>query len=237
MNPQQLLYKNEECQTLQKNVNCNYNYKANRNGNLMQIALSLLIDNNSPSKKNNINNNISNITSLSNNNDLMKNNANQITENKNNNFNINSPTHYNININNQININMYGKINEKMNNIRKIKFNQKNSKKKIKINFSKEQRNKYIPIKKQVKNMNYINNNNATNYNSKSNNKIKIRTRNYNDYFKNGLTQRTNINSSRNDKIIKGYQTKSVSNLAELIKHNNKLIELYKNMSKSKQKK
>ena len=233
LNPQQLLYKNEDCQTLQKNLNYNYNYQPNRKGNLMQIALSLLIDNNSPSRKNIINN-----TSINNNNNaLMKNNVNRTKENRNNNFNINSPTHYNININNQINININGKINEKMNNIRKIKFNKKNSKKKIKINFSKEQRNKYIPIKKQVKNMNYINNNNATNYNSKSNNKIKIRTRNYNDYFKNGLTQRTNINSSRNDKIIKGYQTKSVSNLAELIKHNNKLIELYKNMSKSKEKK
>ena len=234
LNPQQLLYKNEECQTLQKNVNCNYNYKANRNGNLMQIALSLLIDNNSPSKKNNINNNISNITSLNNNNDLMKNNPNQIRENKNNNFNINSPTHYNININNQINININGKINGKTNNIRKIKFDQKNSKKKININVSKKQKNKYIPIKKPIQNINYINNN-ASNY-SKSNNKIKIRTRNYNDYLKNGLTQKSNNTISRNDKIIKGYHAKSVSNLAELIKHNNKLIEIYKSMSKSKEK-
>ena len=39
-----------------------------------------------------------------------------------------------------------------------------------------------------------------------------------------------------NDKVIKGYHTKSVSNLNDLISHNKQLISLYKSMSKSKSK-
>ena len=69
------------------------------------------------------------------------------------------------------------------------------------------------------------------------NNKIKIRTRNYNVSLKNGLTQNFNSNYNvNNEKVIKGYHTKSVSNLTDLINHNKKLISLYKNMSKSKSK-
>jgi len=67
------------------------------------------------------------------------------------------------------------------------------------------------------------------------NNKIKIKTRNYNVSLKNGFTKNPNYNS-RNDKVIKGYHTKSVSNLTDLINHNKKLISLYKSMSKSKSK-
>ena len=66
-------------------------------------------------------------------------------------------------------------------------------------------------------------------------NKNKIRTRNYNVSLKNGLTQYTNYNG-RNEKVIKGYHTKSVSNLTDLINHNKKLISLYKSLSKSKSK-
>ena len=67
------------------------------------------------------------------------------------------------------------------------------------------------------------------------NNKVKVRTRNYNVSLKSGLTQNFNSNS-RNNKILKGYHTKSVSNLTELINHNKKLISLYNGMSKSKSK-
>ena len=239
LNPQQLLYNNENCQTYRKNLNYNYNYQPNNNTNLMQIALSLLIDNNSPTRKDIINNNINSNsnTSLNNNtNFLMKNNFTKPKDNKNSYFNINSPTHYNININNQINININGKINGKINNIRGTKSNKKKSQKKIIVNISQREK-KIIPTKKPIQNINLIKTK-ATNTNSKSNNKIKIKTRNYDDYLKSGLTQNTNINNnSRNEKIIKGYHTKSVSNLEELIKHNNKLIELYKSMSKSKEKK
>ena len=240
LNPQQLLYNNENCQTYRKNLNYNYNYQPNNNTNLMQIALSLLIDNNSPTRKDIINNNINSNsnTSLNNNtNFLMKNNFTKPKDNKNSYFNINSPTHYNININNQINININGKINGKINSVRGTKSNKKKSQKKIIVNISQRERKKIIPTKKPIQNINLIKTK-ATNTNSKSNNKIKIKTRNYDDYLKSGLTQNTNINNnSRNEKIIKGYHTKSVSNLEELIKHNNKLIELYKSMSKSKEKK
>ena len=233
LNPQQLLYNNDNCQTFRKNLNYNYNYQPNNNTNLMQIALSLLIDNNSPTRKNIINNNINSNTSLNNNsNVLMKNTFTKPKDNKNSYFNLNSPTHYNININNQINININGKINGKINNIRANKSNSKKSKKKIIVNISQRERKKIIPTKKPIQNINLINNK-STNITSKSNNKIKIKTRNYNDYLKNGFTQ----NKSRNEKVIKGYHTKSVTNLEELIKHNNKLIELYKSMSKSKEKK
>ena len=233
LNPQQLLYNNDNCQTYRKNFNYNYNYQPNNNTNLMQIALSLLIDNNSPARKNIINNNINSNTSLNNNsNVLMKNTFTKPKDNKNSYFNLNSPTHYNININNQINININGKINGKINNIRANKSNSKKSKKKIIVNISQRERKKIIPTKKPIQNINLINNK-STNITSKSNNKIKIKTRNYNDYLKNDLTQ----NKSRNEKVIKGYHTKSVTNLEELIKHNNKLIELYKSMSKSKEKK
>jgi hypothetical protein len=66
------------------------------------------------------------------------------------------------------------------------------------------------------------------------NNKIKIKTRNYNVSLKNGFT--TQNNNSRSDKVIKGYHTKSVSNLTDLINHNKKLISIYKSLSKSKSK-
>ena len=232
LNPQQLISNNEESHTFRKNLD--YNFQPNNNTNLMQLALSLLIENNSPNKNRIINTNINNInsnTSLNNNNILMKNNLNKPRDSKNNYFNINSPTHYNININNQINININGKINGKINDIKTTKSNQKKSKKNININISKRERKK-IPTKKPFQNINLIGKK-PTNINSKSNNKIKIRTRNYNNYLNNGFTQ----NSLRNEKDIKGYHTKSVSNLAELIKHNNKLIEIYKSMSKSKEKK
>ena len=233
LSPQQLLYNNEDCHTFRKNLN--YNYQPNNNSNLMQIALSLLIENNSPSKKNIMNSNVNSNTLWNNNNNvLMKNNFNKPKENKNSYFNINSPTHYNININNQINININGKINGKINDIKGNKSNQKKSKKNMNINISKKEKKKIIPTKKLSQNINLINKKST---NAKNNSKIKIKTRNYIHYLKNGLTQNTNINSSRNEKVIKGYHTKSVSNLEELIKHNNKLIELYKSMSKSKEKK
>ena len=232
LNANQLLYNNEESQTFRKNID--YNYQTKNNSNLMQIALSLLMDNNSPNKKNIINN-INNNTSI-NNNILMKNDINNQKENKVNYFNINSPTHYNININNHINININSKINGKINNIRTAKSNQKKSKKKINVNISNKKRKIIIPKKKPLNDINSVNNK-TTNLKDKKNDKIKFKTRNNNINLKNGLTQNININSSRNDKILKVEHTKSLVDLAELINHNKKLIALYKSMSKSKEKK
>ena len=245
INQQKSLYNNEDSETFRKNMN--YNNSQNKiNSNLMQIALSLLIDNNSAKKqtenlKYNMNmDNINNNTSLNNNDQLMKTNIINQTENKNNNyFNINSPTHYNININNQINININNKINDKFNNIRLSQKKQNKSRKNINNNHSTKLK-KTIPKKKININTELIQKK-FINLNGITNNKIKIRTRNYNDSLKNGFTQNPNYindyHSSRNEKIIKGYHTKSVSNLAEMINHNKKLIALYKSMSKSKEKK
>ena len=231
MSDNQLLYNNEDLGNLNKKL-INNNYHTKSNGNLMQIALSLLIESNSPSKQ--INNNLQNTlnsnnnTSLNNNNYLIKNN---IINQKNirNSYNNNAPTHYNININNQINI----KLNNKGNNKNVVfKRNKKNNtnKKKLNINVGDYQRKNFSKKKTTI---NTISNNKLLiipNFN-----KNKIRTRNYNVSLKNGLTQYTNYNG-RNEKVIKGYHTKSVSNLTDLINHNKKLISLYKSLSKSKSK-
>ena len=226
-NQNQLVYNNKECHTFRKNINYDYNCNNKRNNNLMQIALSLLIDNNSPSKKSALTNKMNN-----NGNFLMKENNIEEDANKNNYFYINSPTHYNINISNQINININGKINGKINNLRGTKTNKNKSRKKININISSNKQKKtIIQIKKQ------INNKSSGKYQltNNNNNKIKTKTRNHYEFLKNGNIQ--NIYSSRNENPSKRQKTKSVSNLEELINHNKKLIELYKNLSKSKEKK
>ena len=237
VNPHQLLYNNEECLTFRKNLDYNYNSTTkNNNNNIMQIALSLLIDNNSPTKKNIITNSIFNNTSLNNDtNILMRPNIINQKDSQNNYFNINSPTHYNININNQINININDKINEKFNNIKKQKINKNKLKKNININKLERERKNNIPKKSIHQNINSINNKLA-NLHTERNNKIenRIKTRNYNEHLKCGKTQ--NINSSRNEREIKGYHTKSMSDLEKLINHNRKLIALYKTMSKIEEK-
>ena len=225
INQHQLINNYKECHTFRNNINYNYNCNTKNNNNLMQIALSLLIENNSPTKKSAINNKMNNNTNM-----LMKEN---IIENGNKNryFYINSPTHYNINISNQINININGKINEKINNLGGIKTNKNKSGNKINISSTKNKKN-INQVKKQSDNKSLGKTKLTTNNN---NNKIKIKTRNHNEIIKNGKSQ--NINSSRNENIPKGYKTKSVSNLEEFINHNKKLIELYKGINNSKDKK
>ena len=238
LNHHQLLNTNVESQTFRKCIN--YDYKTKNHSQLMKIALSLLIDSNSPEKSKIIKKNLINNISTNNNCNLMKNNIINKKDIQNNFFNINSPTHYNININNQINININGKINGNFNHIRGNKSNKNNTKKKININLPTMKKKNFIPKKKSTQNINsIITNGNKSSNKMKSNKiKIKIKTRNSNDSLKNGIsTQRSNNINSRNEKEIKGYHTKSVSNLTEIINHNKRLIALYKNMSKSKEKK
>ena len=229
MSTNQLLYNKEELESLNKN-----NYHTRSNGNLMQLALSLLIESNSPSKQINQNSkniiNTNNNINLNSNNNLMKNNI--MNQKNKNNFNINTATHYNININNQININIDNKSYNKNIISRGSKIKNKSNKKKLNINIKGAQNQKNYS-KKNTKS--YVNSNNKIMNIPGINNKIKIKTRNYNVSLKNGFTQNHNYNS-RNDKVIKGYHTKSVSNLTDLINHNKKLISLYKSMSKSKSK-
>ena len=243
MSAQQLIYNSVQSESIEKNY-LNNNYHAKSNGNLMQIALSLLIENNSPNKHMNqhIKNSIcgiNNSTSINNNNNnkLIKANIINQKNNRKSYSNLNSGTQYSININNQINININNKGNNKSGNFKGSKIKTKSNKKNININQRGGiQQKKNISKKKTVIN---------TNSNNKRlldipglNNKIKIRTRNYNiSSLNNGLTQNYHyIYNDKNDKIIKGYQTKSVSNLNDLINHNKQLISLYKSMSKSKSK-
>jgi len=229
----QLLFNNDESESTHRNLMSN-NYQTKSNSNLMQIALSLLIENSSPRKQNNSKNSLKLNTNNSsatlntlNSNYIMKNNLINQKNNKQSYNNLNTATHYNININNQININ----INKNNNNINK-KGNQ------IK---SKTNNNKLNIINSQRKNLSKktINSTNSKNKLMNlvglENNKVKVRTRNYNVSLKSGYTQNFNSNG-RNNKILKGYHTKSVSNLTELINHNKKLISLYNGMSKSKSK-
>ena len=232
LNQHQIIYNNNECETSRQNLNFNYNEATKNNSNLVQIALSLLIDNNSPKTKNLVNNNTS--LNTKNNNCLKKNNIMNQKDNKNKYLNINSPTHYNININNHINININGNINGKINDIRSFKSNSTKTKKKININISNQKR-KNININKKKPKLEQINNK-IKNLKNKSNNKARIKTRNIKDFLNYAFTQNININSSRNDKVIKGYYTKSLSDLNELINHNKKLIAFYKNMIQQKEK-
>ena len=236
MSTQQLIYNSEQSDTLDKNY-INNNYHTKSNGNLMQIALSLLIESNSPNKQinQNIKNSISGInnnTSINNNNQLIKANIINQKNNRNSYTNINAGAQYNININNQINININNKGNNKSGNniLRGSKIKNKNNKKNIHINQKKNF------LKKKTSIYTNSNNNKILNIPGLNNNKIKIRTRNYNiSSINNGFTQNYNYNS-KNEKIIRGYHTKSVSNLTDLINHNKQLISLYKSMSKSKSK-
>ena len=200
------------------------NYQTKSNDNLMQIALSFLIESNSPSKQNNQNSKNSllyNGSSTLNDKNNIKNKKIINQKNFKNNYNnINMATHYNININNNINININNKGSKKKNKsnkniIRHAGIQQRKNLSKNKIAISTSSINKliYSPCV--------------------NNNKIKIKTRNYNDSLKGGFTQNYN---DKNEKVIKGYHTKSVSNIIDLINHNKKIISLYKSKSKSKSK-
>ena len=230
LSSKQLLYNKEDSESFNKD-NCH----TKSNSNLMKLALSLLIENNSPSKQ--INQNTKNLINsngninLNSNNNLIKNNAGNQKNNKNSCNGLKTATHYNININNQININIDNKRYNKNNNFGGNKLKKKTNKKKteaiISVGLKKSNNSK------KISNINTNSNNKIMNIPS-LNNKIKIKTRNYNVSLKNGFT--TQNNNSRSDKVIKGYHTKSVSNLTDLINHNKKLISLYKSMSKSKSK-
>ncbi len=232
MSSNQILNNKEESESYNNNP-----YHAKSNSNSMQLALSLLIENNSPSKQ--ISQNTKNLLkrnnniSLNNNNNLIKNStSNQKSNSKNSNNNLNSATHYNININNQININIDNKgYNKNNNNIKGNKVKKNSNKKKININI--DGGLKKTNNSKKKSNINAISCNKILNIPG-LNNKIKIKTRNYNVSLKGGFT--TQNYNLRSDKVIKGYHTKSVTNLTDLINHNKKLISLYKSMSKSKSK-
>ena len=229
----QLLFNNDESENTHRNLMSN-NYQTKSNSNLMQIALSLLIENSSPRKQNNSKNSLKLNTNNSsatlntlNSNYIMKNNLINQKNNKQSYNNLNTATHYNININNQININ----INKNNNNINKKGNQIKNKTNNNKLNIIATQRKNLS--KKTINNTN--SKNKLMNIVGLENNKVKVRTRNYNVSLKNGFTQNFNSNG-RNNKILKGYHTKSVSNLTELINHNKKLISLYNGISKSKSK-
>ena len=236
MSTNHLLCNNEDSENINKNP-INNNFQTKSNSNLMQIALSLLFESNSPNKHGNLNSKNSitsnNNTSL-NNNPIVKNAImNQKNNNKNtynSNDNINASTHYNININNQINININNKANGKNVNNKGSKIKNKNNK----LNINVGNHSKKILSKRNTTTNNNLNNKLAG-ISNLNNNKIKIRTRNYNIPLKNGLTQNSNF-SGKYENISKGYHTKSLSNLTELINHNKKLISIYKSMSKSKSK-
>ena len=218
MNAKKILYNNEESEKLNKKTIIN-NYQSKSNCNIMQIALSLYIENSSPTKYNNLHskNNImyNSNTNLNNKKHFINN---KIVNQKNNYNNINTAAHYNINIHNQININFNNRSRKTIHKS-KNKINNRN------IGYQKK---KYLSKNKNTiinnSNNKFMNSPNVNNY------RIRIKTRNYNDSLKGGFTQ------NYNDKVIKGYHTKSVSNIIDLINHNKKLISLYKSKSISKSK-
>ena len=213
------------------------------NKELMQFALSLLLDNNSTfgnviennalninhnnnnnnnfiSKKNNINSNNKNNKTSS----IKKNKINYNFKNKYNNNN----TNYNININNQININTNGTkdyLNTKLKNQESNKNNNHNGtttqKDVMYNNLLSGNSNLY------ASGGGYSHNNNSENINLNK----KIKGKNILLGLKKGYL---NVNKNNNENIIKSYHTKNVSSLTDLINYNKKLSTIKKNISKSK---
>ena len=224
------------------------------NKELMQLALSLLIDNNNSTFSNMVGNNNNNNNNILNNNYLLNkksfigrnsNKKNSIKKNKNNYNNKNkyqnNNTNYNININNQININT---------NPNNIYNNLKSGKDYLNTKIKNQELNINNNNIKDIYSNNFLNTNsnlhisscNANNNNHNSENinlNRKIRTRNFNSGLKKGnilLNKNSNNNPKNEENIIKSYHTKSVSSLTDLINHNKKIMGLYKNISKSKSK-
>ena len=225
------------------------------NKELMQLALSLLLDNNSTFSNMVGNNNLNNIC---NNNVLNKksfisrnsNKKNSIKKSKTNYNNCknkyhNNNTNYNININNQININTNANTNTNTNN---AYTNLKNGKDYLNTKIKNQELNNNN-LKDTYAN-NFLNTNsnlhmsscngiNSHNHNSENINlNKKMRARNINSGLKKGkiYINKNNVNTRNEENIIKSYHTKSVSSLTDLINHNKKLMGLYKNVSKSKSK-
>ena len=221
------------------------------NRELMHLALSLLLDNNStfsnvvgynnPSgKKNFISRNSNKKNSIK----KSKTNYNNYKKYHNNN------TNYNININNQININTNSNNNTNTNPNNGIN-NLKSGKDYLNTKLKNQELNNHNNTKDIMGN-NMLNTNsnlhmssitganiNNNHHNSENiNANKKVRTRNINSGLKKRNTHgyKNNINAKNEENIIKSYHTKSVSSLTDLINHNKKLMGLYKNASKSKSK-
>ena len=214
------------------------------NKELMQFALSLLLDNNSAFSnvvennnlnihQNNNNINSNNILSRKNNLNTNKNTKTNSIKKSKVNYNYknkyhNNNTNYNININNQININT---------NSGKDYLNTKLKNQELSNNH-----NNYSNNQKDIMYNNFFNANSNTHAsgggNSHNNNSENI---NLNKKMKGknillGLKKGYLNNNKNNENIIKSYHTKSVSSLTDIISHNKKLSSLNKNVSKSKSK-
>ena len=230
----------------QINSNSSNKKKADTNNKeLIKLALSLLIDNNSTFNNVMGNNGVNTHTNNTGPKKIfISRNSNKKNSVKKSKTNINNykkyhNTNYNININNQININTNS--NNGINNLKngkdylnkKLKNKEMNNNSKLKDLYGNNIYNNSSNSNLHLSNC-HVNNINA-NHNSENiyMNKKK-RTRN----IKSGL-KKININNKNNkneDNIIKSYHTKSVSSLTDLINHNKKLMGLYRNASKSKSK-
>ena len=199
------------------------------NKELMQLALSLLFDNNSTFSNivgSNIHHNhLINKKSFISRNSNKKNSIKKSKTNKNK-YHSNN-TNYNININNQININTNG--NNLYNNL-------KNGKDYLNMKLKNQELNTNNNILKDsnlhISNCNGVNNHNHNSENINLNKKV--RARNISGLKKGNFQINKNVKNEEN--IIKSYHTKSVSSLTDLINHNKKMMGLYKNVSKSKSK-
>ena len=232
---------NHQLKNIKRNqINSNSSNKTKNNDSnnkeLMQFALSLLLDNNNSAVNNMLGNN--NIINKKSNNSRNNKSKNSVKKSKtlNNNKNKYNNTNYNININNQININT--NTNNLYNNFKngrdylntKIKtkeLNINNNLKDTKINnFLNTNSNLHIS------NCNGVNNNlNSENINLHK----KIKGRNISGLKKRNIRLH-NIQIKNEDNIIKSYHTKSVSSLSDLINNNKKIVGSYKNISKNKSK-
>ena len=222
-------YSNLLSQINQKN-NLTHNCKGNKD--ILQIALSLLINENS-SRIKNFNTKINN---------------NQNNQKKNYNLNININNEININENSNINNSTYS-INNYTQRVNTKNINNINNKniinlKKTKNNNTKETLNSYRNNHPSYK-ANKINKNNL---NMNINNK-KIRKRNpernlyealtsINNNIVNTFILNNSIEGNKNinnkNKIFKNPNTKSISSLTDLMNHNKNLISKYKNLNKNK---
>ena len=202
------------------------------NKELMQFALSLLLDNNSTfnhvvennglnihhnnnnniiSRKNNANNNKNNIKT----NSIKKGKINYNFKNKYHNNN----TNYNININNQININT---------NSAKDYLNTKLKNQEMNNNHKDILYNNFINGNSNLHASGFGNNHNNNSENINLNKKLK--GKNILMGLKKGY-----LNGNKNsENIIKSYHTKSVSSLTDIITQNKKHSNIKKNVSKSK---
>ena len=219
------------------------------NKELMQLALSLLLDNNSTFSnvvRNNNNNNINNLyNNIGKKNFITRNNnkKNSVKKSKTNyngykNKYHNNNTNYNININNQININTNA--NNPYNNLKNGKdyLNTKiKNQELMNNNYKDTNSNNFLNTNSNLhmSSFNGINNHNTNSENIHLNKKTK--TKNASSGLKKGKIYFNKNNANRNEEnIIKSYHTKSVSSLTDLINHNKKVMGFYKNASKSKSK-